>query len=615
MLDTAYFLAIFFIFIRITSFFIVCRVFFPSGTPNIMKGVLGIILAYSIVSGLDYNSLLDISNNYMLAYYMISEVLCGLLLGFIVNLVFEVVRMAGAYMDMQVGLSMLNVIDPTSKTNSTIMANLSYFIATVMFFIVDGHHVLIKCLIESFNIIPIGHGIMLDNSFEVILNAFIKYFVIGVRIAIPLVLIILITDVCMALISRVVPQINVMILGMPVKIIVGLITFVVFIPIFIKILSYSFDSIPTVLEDIFKSLLATPMLLIFANDDKTEEATPKKLSDAKKKGQIARSKDVSLALGMVACTMALILLAGTIASTLSSYMQYMFQSGLLQNITEISVGTIMLNLILKAALCILPVAIPIMVAGIVGGVMQTGFLLTGETLKPSFGKLNPISGFKNMFSKKSIADLIKNLLVVIILSYIGYDYVLTNYRDILQVSNIYLPSIGKELLGIISGIFVKVSIVMIILAAVDYFVQYKFFKKDMRMTKQEVKDEYKQMEGDPKVKGKIKQKQREMASRRMMESVRDATVVITNPTHLAIAIKYEDGKMEAPLVVAKGADLVALKIKEIALNNNVPIMENKPLARMLYEQVEIDKEIPQDLYQAVAEILAMVYSLKSKKKM
>ena len=133
------------------------------------------------------------------------------------------------------------------------------------------------------------------------------------------------------------------------------------------------------------------------------------------------------------------------------------------------------------------------------------------------------------------------------------------------------------------------------------------------MTKQEIKDEYKQMEGDPKIKGKIRQKQREMSQRRMMESVADATVVVTNPTHYAVALKYEDGQMEAPKVVAKGADLIALKIKEVALQNNVPIMENKPLARMLYDKVEIEEEVPQEMYQAVAEILAMVYNLNKTK--
>jgi flagellar biosynthetic protein FliR/FlhB len=158
----------------------------------------------------------------------------------------------------------------------------------------------------------------------------------------------------------------------------------------------------------------------------------------------------------------------------------------------------------------------------------------------------------------------------------------------------------------------KITIMLVIIGAVDYFIQVKLFNKDLKMSKQEVKEEYKQMEGDPQVKSKIKQRQREMASGRMMSSVADATVIITNPTHLAIAIKYEDGVNEAPKVVAKGAELIALKIKEIAKENNIPIMENKPLARLIYEQVEIEQEIPQDMFQAVAEILAVVYKLKKK---
>jgi flagellar biosynthetic protein FliR/FlhB len=278
-----------------------------------------------------------------------------------------------------------------------------------------------------------------------------------------------------------------------------------------------------------------------------------------------------------------------------------------------SLTVISLNFIFKAGICILPVAVPIMIFGVAANIAQSGFLFTTEPLKPSLGKLNPISGFKNMFSKKSFADLAKNLAVVTIISYMAYQYVMSNYDNILQISNLYLPSIGIEILNLIKGIFFQICLIMIILAAIDFFVQKKFFKKDMMMTKQEVKDEYKQMEGDPKIKGKIKQKQREIASRRMMESVADATVVITNPTHLAIAIKYEDGKMEAPKVVAKGADFIAIKIKEVAKEKNVPIMENKPLARLLYEKVELDEEVPQDMYQAVAEILAMVFSLSNKK--
>lgn len=613
MVNTAYFLALILVFIRLTSFFLVAKSLFPKGTPPILKGVIGMILSFAIIWGVNYQVVLEINNNYMLVYSVVSEIMSGVILGFIANMIFEFIRMAGGYMDIQIGLSMMNILDPSSETTSTPFSNLSYFISMVIFFIIDGHHLLIKCLIQSFKVVNIGQNIVFQDTFSVVLDAFREYFVIGVKIAIPLVLIIIITDLCMALVSRTVPAINVMILGMSVKMVVGLLTFIALLPIMIKIISYGFNLIPDIIEEMLKVLPAAPIVLIFANEEKTEEATPKKKSEARKKGQIARSKDVGLAITMVTCTLVILLLSGMIVGNLKDTMVYFLQSGMLQDINEMSIKSIVLTILMKAALCILPVVVPIMIAGIVASLMQTGFLLTGESLKPKFSKLNPISGFKNMFSKKSFVDLLKNLAVVTIIGFIGFLYVRDNYDKILQISNTYLPSLGGQVQDLVVGIFFQVSVVLVIIAAADYFVQFRFHQKDLRMTKQEIKEEYKQMEGDPQIKSKIKQKQREMATRRMMASVADATVVITNPTHFSIALKYEEGNNEAPKVVAKGADLVALKIKEVAKKNDVPIMENKPLARMIYEQVDIDREIPQEMYQAVAEILAMVYKLKNKK--
>ncbi|WP_394898986.1 fused FliR family export protein/FlhB family type III secretion system protein [Clostridium paraputrificum] len=613
MVNTAYFLALILVFIRLTSFFLVAKSLFPKGTPPILKGAIGMILSFSIISGINYQVVLEINNNYMLVYSVISEIMSGVILGFIANMIFDFIRMAGGYMDIQIGLSMMNMLDPSSETTSTPFSNLLYFISMVIFFIIDGHHLLIKCLIQSFKVVNIGQNIVFQDTFSVVLDAFREYFVIGVKIAIPLVLIIIITDLCMALVSRTVPAINVMILGMPVKMVVGLLTFIALLPIMIKIVSYAFNLIPDIIEEMLKVLPAAPMVLIFAKEEKTEEATPKKKSEARKKGQVARSKDVGLAITMVTCTLVILLLSSMIVGNLKDTMIYFLQSGMLQDINEMSIKSIVITILLKAGLCILPVVIPIMIAGIVASLMQTGFLLTGEPLKPKFSKLNPISGFKNMFSKKSFVDLLKNLAVVTVIGFIGFLYVRDNYDKILQISNTYLPSLGGQVQDLVVGIFFQVSLVLVIIAAADYFVQFRFHQKDLRMTKQEIKEEYKQMEGDPQIKSKIKQKQREMATRRMMASVADATVVITNPTHLSIALKYEEGNNEAPKVVAKGADLVALKIKEVAKENDVPIMENKPLARMIYEQVDIDREVPQEMYQAVAEILAMVYKLKNKK--
>ena len=190
---------------------------------------------------------------------------------------------------------------------------------------------------------------------------------------------------------------------------------------------------------------------------------------------------------------------------------------------------------------------------------------------------------------------------------------MANYKSILSMGNVYFPSLGLEIKNLVMGIFTKITMLMIVLAIIDYVLQRRIFSKEMRMSKQEVKEEFKQMEGDPQVKGKIKQKQREMATRRMMQAVPDATVVITNPTHIAIALKYEEGGMNVPKVTAIGADNIAIKIKEIAKDNDIPIIENKPLARAIYDTLDIGSEIPGEMYQAIAEILALVFKMKKQK--
>lgn len=331
----------------------------------------------------------------------------------------------------------------------------------------------------------------------------------------------------------------------------------------------------------------------------------------RKKGQIARSKDVGVALTMVVCTIAVSACWNMMINGFKEVMIYFLQLPTLDNFDKLSLTGISITVIMRVAYGLLPIALPIMVGGIIASLMQTGFLITGEPLKPSFGKLNPLSGIKNMISKRSLVDLCKNLIVISIVSIIAYRYISSNYQQIISMSNIYLPSLNVEIKNLVLGIFKQICIVLIVIAAIDYFVQFKMHNQDLKMSKQEVKEEYKQQEGDPQLKGKIKQKQREMSRQRMMQSVSDATVVITNPTHLAIALKYEEGTdMEAPKVLAKGADYLALKIKSIAKENEIPIIENKPLARMMYDKVEIDNDIPPELYQGVAEILAIVMKIK-----
>lgn len=611
MLDTAQMLALFLIFIRVTSFFALTKVFFPNGTPKTMKMFFALIFSITLFGGIDNKAVETITNNYILITYIISEITTGLILGLITNVAFEIVIMAGSLMDVHIGLSMINVLDPNSNINTSISGNLLHFIAMIVFFSINGHHMLIKSLIESFILVPLGQTIVSGESMMALIEVISRYFLIGLKIAIPIVLIIIITDICMGLISRAVPQINVMVLGMPVKILVGLIAIIVALPIIIKIFINGISYLP----EIYKKIIGlAPVGFIFAAEEKTEEATPKKKQDSRKKGQIARSKDIGLALTMGACTLAIISLSGFIVSGLRGNLIYFLGDHLLTDLTERSIKVISLTVAGKIAMGILPIAMPIMLAGVIASLIQTGFLVSGEPIKPSLGKLNPIKGFKNIFSMKTLVELVKNLIMISIVTYIGYNYIKDNFDKIMQISNLYLPTLGIEIKSLVVGIFTKITLLLVVIAAIDYFAQFRMHNKELRMSKQEIKEEYKQMEGDPQLKSKIKQKQREMSQKRMMQAVPDATVVITNPTHIAVAIKYKEGQMEAPILVAKGADNIAIKIKELAKNSDIPIIENKPLARLIYSEVELDENIPQEMYQAVAEILAMVYKLNQKKK-
>ncbi len=611
MIDLAYFLGIFLIFLRISSYFVATKIFFPSGTPIMFKTGFSMILSYGIISGVDHTTVLAIDSNYMIAFYIISEVLTGLILGYITNLVFQAAKLAGSWIDIHAGFSMVTVLDPATQTSTTLMGNLFYFVSLVFFFMINGQELIVKSIYESIRIVPLGHTIVYQETVMGAAETIVNFFALGVKIALPIVLIIVMTDICLGLITRTVPTIPIMIFGMPIKNILGFITFLIIMPTMLKIIGTAIYELPDIFNKIFKLIPVVPLAFVFASDDKTEEATPKKKSDSRKKGQIARSKDVGVALTMVVCTIAVSACWNMMINGFKEVMIYFLQLPTLDNFDKLSLTGISITVIMRVAYGLLPIALPIMVGGIIASLMQTGFLITGEPLKPSFGKLNPLSGIKNMISKRSLVDLCKNLIVISIVSIIAYRYISSNYQQIISMSNIYLPSLNVEIKNLVLGIFKQICIVLIVIAAIDYFVQFKMHNQDLKMSKQEVKEEYKQQEGDPQLKGKIKQKQREMSRQRMMQSVSDATVVITNPTHLAIALKYEEGTdMEAPKVLAKGADYLALKIKSIAKENEIPIIENKPLARMMYDKVEIDNDIPPELYQGVAEILAIVMKIK-----
>lgn len=362
-----------------------------------------------------------------------------------------------------------------------------------------------------------------------------------------------------------------------------------------------------------------PMNLQFFADgdggEKTEEATPKKLDDARKEGQVAKSQELVTAFSLIA-------LFGTL-KVFTGYLAEGFVDNFSQIYGEIEVyahesfdrnyAAAFLN---SAMGRILIIALPMMAAAVLVALatnaLQVGWHPTAKPLEPKFSKINPINGFKRMFSLDKLVELLKAVLKIAVVGIIAY----TTFRDQIGIVSVVYGLELWEAIMLIGNIVInfglKVSIVFLIIGVADFLYQKLKFAKDMRMTKQEIKDEFKQTEGDPKIKGQIRQKMREASQRRMMQKLPEADVVITNPTHLACAIKYDKEIAEAPVLIAKGADYLAQRIKEIARENYIPIVENKPLARMLYHNVELDEQIPEELYQMTAEVLAYVYSINGK---
>ncbi|WP_407398376.1 flagellar biosynthesis protein FlhB [Anaerovibrio sp.] len=350
-------------------------------------------------------------------------------------------------------------------------------------------------------------------------------------------------------------------------------------------------------------------LQLFAGE-KTEEPTAKRKADARKKGQVGKSQEINAAFVLLAGFMVLKVLGGNAVAEIMNYSTYIY-GNLNVDINEESIMQMFIGMIILLAKTSIPLMVFIMIIGLAMNLAQVGLNFSTETISFDPNKLNPINGAKRMFSKRSLVELIKSLLKILIIGY----FVITYLSDeIFQIPKLIYMDIFAGLNKMSDTIFFlafKIIGVFIVMAVMDFAYQKWQNLQDLKMSKQEVKEEFKQQEGDPKIKGKIRQKQRQMAMARMMQEVPQADVIVTNPTHFAVALKYQSG-MSAPIVIAKGQDLVAQKIKAIARESKIPIVENKPLARALFAAVEIGAAIPQELYKAVAEVLAYVYRLKRK---
>lgn len=350
-------------------------------------------------------------------------------------------------------------------------------------------------------------------------------------------------------------------------------------------------------------------LQLFA--ERTEEPTGKKLKQARDEGRVAKSNDLLAGAGLIAATMALRSMGPSIIEQISSGMTDTFNGLRPMEMSTDAIGPIMQSWALLFLKIVLPIVGVIIAVGVFGTTVQTRFLVTLKPLVPKFSSLNPISGLSRMFSMRSLVELIKGIIKLTIIGYIAYlevERILPHFPNLMEQG---IAAGGLAVADMAVAILQRIGWTLLVIGIFDYGYQYWEFRRSLKMTKQEVKQEHKEQEGSPEVKSKQRQRAREMALRRKaLKEVPLADVVVTNPTHYAVALRYDAAVGGSPTVVAKGADILAQRIKVIARQHDVPTVENRPLARGLYDSVEVGKAIPPEFYQAVAEVLAFVYNLR-----
>jgi flagellar biosynthesis protein FlhB len=349
-------------------------------------------------------------------------------------------------------------------------------------------------------------------------------------------------------------------------------------------------------------------------DQRTEQPSGKKLAHARRQGQVIQSREINTWFMLMAGTGLILFAAPPIATTIEHVLARFLDAGnFIDRAGELHWAPMKDALGMIMVMLILPIIV-FVVAAIAGTIIQIGFLIADQKFKFDIARLSPIAGFGRLFSPRSAVELLKSIIKVGAVALVAFWSAAPTVAQLTRMAREPVEYLPHDFYTVLLRMLMAVMILVTLLAGADYAYQRYAFMKSMRMTKQEVKDEHKQAEGDPKIKARLRQIRNERARKRMMAAVPKASVVITNPTHYAVALKYELGDTGAPKVVAKGADLLALRIREIAEENDVPIVENPPLARSLYATVEVDREIPPEHYKAVAEIISYVFRLKGKMK-
>lgn len=347
-------------------------------------------------------------------------------------------------------------------------------------------------------------------------------------------------------------------------------------------------------------------------DERTEDATPRRREEARKKGNVAKSMELNYSLVFLTGVTTVYFFITHMYRSIRQVFLYFF-SHLTYELTVANVYTLAFMLVKQVAIILFPILLALILISIFSNVAQIGFMASAESLEPKFERVNPLSGMKRLFSMRGIVELVKSILKIVIIGYIVYYTIKSGYENYVMLSYAPVNATIVFALNVIFKVSLRAGLAMLVLALFDFGYQRWQHSQELRMTLQEVKEEYRNTEGDPLIKSRIRSLQREMARRRMMEEVPKADVVVTNPTHYAVAIQYDPDTMSAPKVIAKGQRMIAQKIREIAEKNRIPLVENPPVARAIYAAVDVGDEVPEEYYTVIAEILAYVYKLKNKK--
>ncbi len=356
------------------------------------------------------------------------------------------------------------------------------------------------------------------------------------------------------------------------------------------------------------------MLFFFQESgDKTEDPTPHRLREARRKGQVFKSMELNSAINILGVMILFLVFSAVVFRGIEEVFDLFIGSQLALPLTPGNTQAVLWEAVIRYFTIMAPVFAVALILGVTSNLIQVGFLTSTQQMAPQLNRLNPLEGLKKILSKKSMFEMVKAILKIVIITAVTFFFIQSRMDDLLLLVNQSADTSLQVFWNTMTLMGILVGVVFLFIAFMDYLYQRYEYKTSLKMSRKEIKDEHKHLEGDPLVRSKLKEKQRQLARERMMQDVPDADVVITNPTEIAVALKYQEGTDLAPRVIAKGVEVLARRIREIAAENDVAIVENPPVAQMLWKKTEIGEEIPLELYQAVAEIMAMVYRMRERK--